>query len=298
MNELSLEAYLYAVVPSEMYASMPLEALKAQAIAARTYTLRSLGRYASRGFECVRDPPPHPSTAASTASILERPEPSTRPAAKCYAAGGALIERCVQRHARRAFGSKWLDAVERTATSRLAWTPMDSMHPHLLVPADLDAWLTSFPPVYGNDIAARSAFRWVQPISVDRLQAIVDARAQIGRIVQVIARERGVKRATSRGSSLSVLRVLTKCAVTQFVPHWAGVRSNLFRIETMYGDDGFPSEFLIIGGGFGHGVGMDQTGAAAGRAEAGQTVNEILAYYYPGARIEQAYASSIPADAH
>lgn len=37
INEVLLEEYLYAVVPSEMPASYPLEALKAQAVCARTY---------------------------------------------------------------------------------------------------------------------------------------------------------------------------------------------------------------------------------------------------------------------
>lgn len=37
INELPLEEYLYSVVPSEMPASYPIEALKAQAICARTY---------------------------------------------------------------------------------------------------------------------------------------------------------------------------------------------------------------------------------------------------------------------
>ena len=37
INELALEEYLYAVVPSEMPASYPSEALKAQAVCARTY---------------------------------------------------------------------------------------------------------------------------------------------------------------------------------------------------------------------------------------------------------------------
>ncbi|MCM1047496.1 MAG: SpoIID/LytB domain-containing protein [Clostridiales bacterium] len=40
INELPLEEYLYAVVPSEMPAYYPIEALKAQAVCARTYALR------------------------------------------------------------------------------------------------------------------------------------------------------------------------------------------------------------------------------------------------------------------
>ena len=40
INELPLEEYLYAVVPSEMPASYPIESLKAQAVCARTYAYR------------------------------------------------------------------------------------------------------------------------------------------------------------------------------------------------------------------------------------------------------------------
>lgn len=40
INELPLEEYLYAVVPSEMPASYPMEALKAQAVCARTYAFK------------------------------------------------------------------------------------------------------------------------------------------------------------------------------------------------------------------------------------------------------------------
>ncbi len=42
VNELLLEEYLYAVVPSEMPAAYPLEALKAQAVCARTYAYQRI----------------------------------------------------------------------------------------------------------------------------------------------------------------------------------------------------------------------------------------------------------------
>lgn len=52
INEVQLEDYLYQVVPSEMPASFGLEALKAQAVAARTYALTDYysTRYSARGF--------------------------------------------------------------------------------------------------------------------------------------------------------------------------------------------------------------------------------------------------------
>lgn len=52
INEVNMEQYLYQVVPSEMPASFGLEALRAQAIAARTYALTDYvsNRFADRGF--------------------------------------------------------------------------------------------------------------------------------------------------------------------------------------------------------------------------------------------------------
>ena len=48
-----LEYYLYGVVPYEMSASSPIEALKAQAVAARTYTMRAMNSRASQSYDLV-----------------------------------------------------------------------------------------------------------------------------------------------------------------------------------------------------------------------------------------------------
>lgn len=50
INEVLLEEYLYSVVPSEMPASYPMEALKAQAICARTYAYKYLQSPGLGGF--------------------------------------------------------------------------------------------------------------------------------------------------------------------------------------------------------------------------------------------------------
>lgn len=56
INEVDLEDYLKGVVPSEMPSSWELEALKAQAIAARSYALANLGKRASLGYD-LKDTP-------------------------------------------------------------------------------------------------------------------------------------------------------------------------------------------------------------------------------------------------
>ena len=58
INELPVEAYLRGVVPSEMGPEQyrQLEALKAQAVAARTYTLRNLGEFSREGYDICATP--------------------------------------------------------------------------------------------------------------------------------------------------------------------------------------------------------------------------------------------------
>jgi len=51
VNVVDLEEYLWSVVPSEMPASWHAEALKAQAVAARTYTAFRMGSLAHRGYD-------------------------------------------------------------------------------------------------------------------------------------------------------------------------------------------------------------------------------------------------------
>jgi len=58
INELTLEDYLRGVVPNEMGPKVfnQLDALKAQAVAARTYTVRTLGEFADEGYDICATP--------------------------------------------------------------------------------------------------------------------------------------------------------------------------------------------------------------------------------------------------
>ena len=58
INELNFEDYLFGVVPAEMGPKIydELEALKAQAIAARTYAVRNLGQFRLEGFDICPGP--------------------------------------------------------------------------------------------------------------------------------------------------------------------------------------------------------------------------------------------------
>ena len=51
MNELAMQEYLYGVVPREIGGSSPIEAVKAQAIIARTYAAKNYQKRANLGFD-------------------------------------------------------------------------------------------------------------------------------------------------------------------------------------------------------------------------------------------------------
>ena len=55
VNVLSVEQYLYGVVGKEMSPSWSEEALKAQAVAARTYAIAHKRRFSQRGFDLTDD---------------------------------------------------------------------------------------------------------------------------------------------------------------------------------------------------------------------------------------------------
>jgi len=51
INQLSLEEYLYGVLPREISGLWPMEAQKAQAVAARTYAIVNMNRHLNHGFD-------------------------------------------------------------------------------------------------------------------------------------------------------------------------------------------------------------------------------------------------------
>ena len=53
INIVNLEQYLYGVVPKEIESYAPMEALKAQAVAARTFAYKSMGSYVKWDFDVV-----------------------------------------------------------------------------------------------------------------------------------------------------------------------------------------------------------------------------------------------------
>jgi stage II sporulation protein D len=67
-----------------------------------------------------------------------------------------------------------------------------------------------------------------------------------------------------------------------------GLKDTLYELSRTYAEDGKVVAFVFNGRGWGHGIGLCQTGAV-GMARAGHTAEEILKTYYQGVVLRKAY---------
>jgi len=105
------------------------------------------------------------------------------------------------------------------------------------------------------------------PQSFDRLRALAIAeRAPSGRVLELVAR-------TDAGT--------IALAKTEIRSALGPPRSTLFYLEPLYASEAQQAltGYAFVGGGFGHGVGLSQTGAQA-LARQGWSAERILAFYY------------------
>lgn len=288
VNRINIEEYLYSVVPSEIPSSWPLESLKSQAVAARTYALANLGQYAARGFDLL-------STAASQAYAGVGAEtPETRQAVD--ATRGIILT----------YQGRPIDAFFSannggyTETTRDIWgfdTPYLQALPDLLSPPrikplspeDLASWLAQRPLTYSSNpnYSSHSAYRWVQWVSRDEIEYRLNMGDRLGSVVSVTVIGRTI---SGRAFRVLVKGTRGECILNgeSIRSKFGGLRSNLFVVEPKIGTDGLPSDFIFTGGGWGHGIGMSQSGAA-GMAADNYTADKILAFYYPGTFLATRY---------
>jgi SpoIID/LytB domain protein len=157
-------------------------------------------------------------------------------------------------------------------------------------PVTLERWLKSRPPAYcaTAPFNAGPEFRWFRVIPADLLQEKLDRFNGIGRIDMVAVLKRnpaGYVHSVEVRGERDTIRLEKEHEIRRFLGV-GPLRSNLFWIETRFGDDGYPLEFLLYGGGWGHGVGLCQDGAG-GMAAQGFSYPAILAHYYTGSDLSK-----------
>jgi len=253
INEVDLEEYLYGVVKSEMNPSWPPEALRAQAVAARSLAVQSAGRFAAEGYD-VRA-----TTDSQVYGGMAAEDPRTT-AAVAATRGLVLLY-----DGRPAFAPYHTDSGGATESSEFVW---GGAVPHLRGVSD--PYSRSAPNHEWRmrmDLATIEArlLRAGKPaVGLQRVEVL--ASSPSGRVMTL--------RAFTAGGAFDLRGNDFRNAIGSNT-----LRSTLFALRPA-GD----GTIEFAGRGFGHGVGMSQWGAR-GQALAGRDHGEILRYYYTGVTI-------------
>ncbi len=283
INEVPLDGYLAGVVPSEMPAWFPAEALKAQAVVARSYTLNHLKRHGAfdmcsevhcqvyRGL--AQETPP--TTAAVLATLGQVLWFDGKPADGTFHAvcGGSGEEV-------RSAWPKYSPAVYLIADSDLKTGQLMD----LTVEENLRAFLDTPQDAF---CSAATRFRWEEKYPWATLEARL--KQSLPELTELVGLEVTRRDPSGRVAELTIRGPEKVFAVGGDAVRWllsggkvgaGGLQSSLFYVDV----DEASRTVRFRGGGWGHGVGLCQEGAA-GRARAGQGYAEMLQHYYPGTEL-------------
>ncbi len=291
INKVSLEEYLYGVVPSEMPSGWPIEALKAQAVAARSEAMVKLGRHKDGGFDfcsevhCQVYSGVENETEATNQAVGE-----TRGIIMHYAGkpvDAIYSSNCGGHTQDNIFGEAkvvpYLKGIADMLDDRGMIFPLS--------PLELEYWFKE--PLKGilcdiPEYSKSSNFRWVRIYSADEMKEMASKQAAVGDINKIIV----VKRQKSGHiSAVKIIGSKSSCIIEKELnirKALGNLRSSMFKIEIKYGADKKPRQFIFYGGGWGHGSGMCQAGAC-GLAENGKNYEEILKHYYNGVELKKIY---------
>jgi len=250
INYVDIEHYLYSVVGGEMIPSWPLEALKAQAVSARSYALYHRERTADNIYDVGND------TFWQVYGGVQDEYVSTQQAVD--ATQGQIL----------AYDGSIIEAVFHSSSGGHTENVEDiwsEPRPYLRAVPDYDQQA----PVY----------QWTEVFTLADIGELTEG---VGNVISITPQE---KTPQGRVRTLKILgdqgeKVITGRELRRIL----GLRSTLFTIQPMNAGDKATgaSSFQVQGRGFGHGLGMSQYGAYA-MASQGSTYQDILRHYYTDA---------------
>lgn len=322
INELGLEEYLTGVITGEMSGECPIEFMKAQATAARSWLLaQPWPPHADAGFVWCNDDccQRYQGTGGWSARAVEA-------IAQCR--GQVLMtptnQYCDARYSKSTGGisedgeSVWkmpmeclgavVDAPKGSAVERFFPVTDANVEEYLegewLATCDAFASPATIPEdtlkrYLGRVDEAGEYWRWKVELSVDQLRESLAKRGGIDDLGDLLAL-RPIKR--GRSGRIEILEIdyrnragakkthtYTKEYDIRAALSIKFLYSSLFLPRAHKNRDGDAlAGVTLVGGGWGHGAGLCQIGAL-GRALKGQAWDKIATHYYPGARLEKLY---------
>ena len=298
VNELPLEQYLWGVVPRELgpIAFPELEALKAQSVAARTYAIANFNKRASDGYNLLpttadqvyggfQDEHPLSTQAVNETEGVIATADGVRPIEALYfsTSGGFTANnedvfnslpvaylRGIPDHERGNSLENHEDGVQNNANARQLRATKHG---------DFEADWSRF---------HRWTFEWSNAEIRDVISSWVGG--DVGAVLAINVLERSgsgrvkaIEYVTETGSFFDTKdRIRSSLRFIDANGAKANLPSTLVYVEPVHDKKTKAlTGFVAWGGGFGHGVGMSQTGAV-GMAEKKASFIEILKHYYRG----------------
>ena len=276
INSVDVEDYLRGVVPYEIgkLDSSRIEALKAQAVAARTYAYKHFNSRESVGFDVYAD------TKDQVYKGLESATPLTDAAVKATA--GVVMT----------YGGDFIIAYYHSTCGGITETLATWNR------ADLP-YLKSVPDrrPNGKPWCDESSYTtWERRFADKKIVKLFKANASEAKATFSSANGADFKKIKSikikdklKSGRIMTLRVETDKGhfdVLTDRTRWLFKKAGTILPSSFFTVKKEGREWVLTGTGFGHGVGMCQMGVRA-RAQAGQSYQEILSHYYQGITLEK-----------
>jgi SpoIID/LytB domain protein len=290
VNRVDLESYTHGVLTAEMPIDSPAEALKAQAVLARTHALfikdvrkkhRAQGYHLCDGQHCQVYRGVQAETDRSRTVVN-----ATRGRVVSYKGSIANVlysSNCGGHTQSSGEIPGWgevpyfrgrKDGVAKASVPHSPW--------------QLRQFLRE--PSRGycspSGVVHSGHSRWNRVVPAKDLEARLDRHLGIGKLKALVP----LKRSRSGHLNSILVRGSKKSRVVDSEIKIRGLfgvgsqRSSLFVFDTRLDAEGRLKDFVFYGGGWGHGVGLCQSGAM-GRAQRGHSYPEILQAYYTGIEI-------------
>jgi len=292
VNAIGIEDYTHGVVSAEMPQRAPFEALKAQAVVARTHALfikTVTRRHRKEGYDLCDEQHCQvyggvKAETARTRTVVNE----TRGRVAIYKGKPAHVIYSSHCGGRTQSGVDigWGDVPywKSVPDSDIRETPPAS-------PLELRRFLSDWPKGFDrpSSYVHPAHARWTRAVPAKALEEKLNRQFKIGKLVGLRVLRRvasghveallviGSKRNKKLDDELNLRSLLGV----------GSLRSTLFVLDTEYRKEAkalVPETFVFRGGGWGHAVGLCQSGAM-GRAEAGQSYETIVRAYFVGVDI-------------
>ena len=252
VEEMDVETYVMGVVAGEMRNTWPTEALKAQAILARTFTMKFVDSKES-GYEGADI-----STDINEAQAYSADNVNDRIREAVNETRGLVMS------ANGEFPYAWFHAHSGGVTELPTKALEYSEDPSYLSVVKSDE----------PDAAPEEVQHWTATFTLDQVRkACIDAGVQVGAITEFEIGERG-----ESGRAVTFLVNGHEVSAPTFRLQIGASELKSTLIDSIEMTD---SGITFTGSGFGHGVGLSQWGAY-GMADRGASAEEIIQHYYTG----------------